>query len=521
MKNISKLWIVLPSLPMIASCAQEEKSEQPNILFIQCDQLNRMALGCYGGPIETPNIDRLAQNGIRFTDMICATPSSTPSRGSIVTGLYPHESGIYTNINEKHNGVNQNDTTTDKILNERGYLTHHYGKWHLEDGATRAMNLSYFPDPFTFEVQYKEQYQKEFEETKKNDNGDWMEYYGFKFPVKLSDTFKEMQPRLSKLWGKKIFKDLAMKMGMMRMPSYKWHDEITAEKTIERIKSYEYSTSPFAVTCSFIWPHDPNFVHEEFYNSFNPDEMEVSQIKELENYFQKDWSHQMMVEFKNKGAQEFLRIYLGAVKYIDAQIGRIVDTLEKTGKLNNTLIVFTSDHGDMLTSHDMIWKSTNSYYKETVNIPLIMSYPNKIKGNSVCDVQAHVIDFMPTFLEYAGLSEYFPENRSGKSLVPAIEGRVDADSFRKYNFCERIRTLDTDREITPNHVGSFMVQTKEWKYMIFEDGTEYLYNRIQDPDEINDRAKDPSCSNIITELKGQISNWLVETNWKGKKFPFN
>lgn len=518
MKTSISIPFIIPSAILLCSCSGSGEPQQPNIIFIQCDQLNKMALGCYGGPVPTPNIDRLASEGVLFSNAICSTPVSTPSRGSIVTALYPHGNGIVSNVNDMHNGINEDDITTDKILNANGYNTHHYGKWHLEsNGKTREMNLSYFPDPYTFEVQYRDEYRNGFICEREKDNGEWMNFYGFPFPVELSETFKKMQPELKVKWAHRPCADFAMKMGRLRAPGYKWHDEICTEKTLEKIEKYRNSDKPFAITCSFIWPHDPNFVHDPYYSSLSADSMELSAVRELEKVFCKDWSHQMMVQFKDEGTKEFLRIYLAAVRFIDDQVGRIYKKLEDSGKLDNTVIVFTADHGDMMTAHEMIWKSTSSFYKEIVDIPLIISCPSRFKGNRISDAQVNVVDFMPTFLALAGIG--CPEDRHGKSLLPILDGTITDEDFRKYNFTERVKATDKDRLITKENKGSFMAQTSEWKYIVYENGKEFLYNRKSDPSEIADLACSPQYINVRKEFHSAIKSWLNDTKWKGADIP--
>ena len=113
-----------------AQASQKSEQENPNIIFIQCDQLNAKALNCYGGPVPTPNLDWLASRGVRFTNAICSTPTSSPSRASTVTSLYTHQHGVVQNI-PKLPGITEQDITTDKILHENGWDKHKYCKWNL------------------------------------------------------------------------------------------------------------------------------------------------------------------------------------------------------------------------------------------------------------------------------------------------------------------------------------------------------------------------------------------------------
>lgn len=489
--------------------------KRTNILFVMCDQLNAKALSCYGGPVPTPNIDLLARQGARFTHAACTTPFSSPSRGSIVTGLYPHQHGITANIGTNNQkGICEDDITTDKLLSQAGYATHHYGKWHLENGEDRFMGLSYYPDPYTFERQYQFQFKKMFQEEQAKDHGDWMNYYGFPFPVELSPALKELQPTLENQWGDKPFKDFAMKIGRLKCTPPEWHDDICARKAIEAIKANKNSEKPFSITCSFIWPHDPNFVPDPYYSSLNPADFKPSGTQFLESKFATNWSHEMVRQYGTAGCQEFLRVYFATVKFIDDEVGRLIAALKESGQWENTVVVFTTDHGDMLTRHGMVWKSTNAFYQEIVTIPLIIRYPRLVKPQ-VCDAQVSVIDFMPTILELT--HQPIPQKIAGKSLLPLLTGKVSDADFRQYNFCERVGiNPHGDREVLPNTQGDFMVQEKGWKYVIYRTGEEFLYCLDTDPAEVKNLAGDLKFANKKSELHAAITEWLKSTNWKGK-----
>jgi len=493
-------------------------AKQPNVLFIQCDQLNARALSCYGSPVPTPNIDRLANEGVRFTDAVCSTPMSSPARGSMVTGQYPHQNGVVSNIDNEL-GLPHDYPTTDMFLNHAGYLTHHYGKWHLEyDGATREMGLDYYPDPYTYERQYRDEFKPVFAEWMDSDKGEWMDYYGLHFPVELSKDWLEMRPHLIEAIGDNPPRDLATKMGRFRGKEEQWLDAITTAKSLERMDSCKASGKPFSITCSYQWPHDPNFIHSPYYEDFKPEDFTPSQIDTIENLFKKDFGYKLAKGLGDKGKREFLRIYYGAVKFIDDQIGLLYERLKNNGQLDNTIIIFTADHGDMLTNHSMIWKSTTAFYREIVNVPLIIRYPAAF-GASVCDAQVCHLDIPATI--FALTNQKMPWQAEGLSLVPLMQGKIKAADFRKYNFCERVssdKTTPEKRGVGPASKGAFMVQSAQWKYMIYPSGHEYLYDRIHDPAETKDLAADSAAAKTKEELRSVIRDWLQATGWKGVPF---
>ena len=412
---------------------------------------------------------------------------------------------------KKQKGISEEDITTDKLLAPAGYTTHHYGKWHLSNGD---MELSYYPDPYSFEREFQNQLKKRFQEEQAKDKGDWMNYKGFPFPVELSPVFKKLQPTLESEWGDKPFKDFAMKIGRLKCTPPQWHDDICTQKVIEAIKANKNSEKPFSITCSFIWPHDPNFVPDPYYSSLNPAEFKLSETQFLESKFATNWGHEMVRQYGTEGCQEFLRVYFATVKFIDDEVGRLIAALKESGQWENTAIVFTTDHGDMLTRHAMLWKSTDAFYQEIVTIPLIIRYPKLVKPQ-VCDAQVSVIDFMPTFLELA--QQPIPQRIAGKSLLPLLTGKVSDVDFRKYNFCERVEINPLgNREVLSNTLVDFMVQEKGWKYAIYRTGEEFLYCLDTDPTEVKNLANEVQYAAKKSELHLAINEWLKSTNWKGK-----
>ncbi|MHC4678493.1 MAG: sulfatase family protein [Planctomycetota bacterium] len=496
-------------------CLQPEKltagsaaERPPNILFIMCDQLSANALSCYGGPVPTPNIDRMARDGVRFTDATCTTPYCSPTRASIITGMYPHAHGIVLNCNpNRQQGIGPTDLTTERLLHQAGYATHHYGKWHLEGNA-----LPYYPDMFRSAVEYKEKMESIFAEVRRRDKATWMDWYAWALPVDVAPALRSQVEAIGDRWKDKRFAEFITTMGRLRLPPEQCFDVQVADLTCHRIKSLESSDQPFMITSSFIWPHDPNVVPSPYYEAFDPKDIELpGNMHVREALFEKDWSREIVRALGEPGLREFLRIYYGMVKLIDDQVGRILTALDQTGKTDDTVIVFTSDHGDMMGGHGMVWKSTRAFYEEVVRVPLLISCPKKFRSR-VSHSAADSTDLMPTLLELAGRP--VPRHVQGRSLVSHLTGSEGSAGARTYTFSERVAPNPQGRrKVLPGTKGDFMVRGEGWKYVRYRDGREYLYNLRDDPGEMANLAGDPKCRTRQRGLEAEMDKWLARTGW--------
>ncbi len=486
--------------------AQSDGGQQPDILFIICDQLAAHALSCYGGPVPTPNIDRLAGDGVRFTQATCVTPFCSPTRASIVTGRYPHAHGIVLNCApRRQEGLHPHDITTEKILSDAGYKTHHYGKWHLQGDE-----LPYYPDMFRPGFEYADKMKPVFDKVRKRDSSTYMNWYKWLLPVEIEPRFQKAVDKLGDRWKDKNFAGFITKMGKLKLPLPQCYDVQIADLTCEKLNALRFSPKPFMMTCSFNWPHDPNVVPSPYYEMFDPDEIELPPNRNTrEEQFENNWSREIICGLGERGMREFLRIYYGMVKLIDDQVGRVLSALEKTGRMDRTVVVFMADHGDMMGGHGMVWKSTNSFYEEVVRVPLILRYPKKFKPQ-VSDIATDSTDLMPTLLELMGQS--IPSVVQGQSLVPFLTGQRDNSKARQFTFSERIRGNPKGRrKVLPGTKGSFMIRGKGYKLTRYENGQEYLYDLKNDPGETKNRIEDPTYQAVRKELSTELDNWFERT----------
>jgi arylsulfatase A-like enzyme len=194
---------------------------------------------------------------------------------------------------------------------------------------------------------------------------------------------------------------------------------------------------------------------------------------------------------------------------VDAQIGRLLECLEEYGTYDDTIIVFTSDHGDMVGGHGMVWKSTHAFYEEVIGVPLIIANaPDSRSGK--CDGIIGSLDLMPTMLGLTGHD--IPADVQGRDFSPYMRGDVESPP-KDQIFCERIPSgRDHRRFGTCKKPGSFMVRGTRWKYMLFPDGDEYLYDLKEDPQEYENLAfSNPS---LATSLRETLSKWQRSTGYE-------
>lgn len=510
---------VATSLPRVLSAQEQDREAgdllaRPNVLLIVCDQLNPRVLSCYGGPVATPHIDRIAAEGVRFDGATCPTPFCSPTRASIITGKYPHAHGITTNVGRlvrpqrpEQEGICTTDITTERILYEAGYATNHYGKWHLWQD-----DLPYYPDMYRPALEYAREMAPVFQRVRARDRSRWMEWYNWSLPVEVAPEYRQAVDKVSDRWSKVPYADFIGKMGRLELPLAQNLDVRVADLCVERIQANR--GKPFMLTASFNAPHDPNVVPSPYYEMFDPEDIELPANRHRrESRFDKQWSRQVVADLGEVGLREFLRVYYGMVKMIDDQVGRLLDALCQTGQLDNTVVVFTADHGDMAGGHGMVWKSTDAFYDEVARVPLLFRYPSRF-GPAESNIAADLVDLMPTLLELTGRP--VPEQFQGQSLVPFLTGRRDAAEARPFSFSERVgRNKSGQRKVLPGTAGQFMIRGQGYKYVRYHQGDEYLYDLTDDPGELENLAADPKHRSTRTDLAAEMNDWLKRTGWPG------
>lgn len=431
----------------------------PNVLFIAVDDLNDW-LGCMNGHpnAKTPNMDKLAAQGVLFTSAHCQAPLCGPSRASLMTGLRPSTTGIYGMIDD--NKIKSDNPATEDIIflpeffKNHGYHTMGIGKLfhhHAPDGLFDESGGRY-PG---FGPKPEERFV-------------W-DGIGTSDPEKYGRTSTD--------WG-------AYPEADSLMP-----DHHSASWTIERLnRDYE---QPFFLAVGFLRPHVPFYVPQKWFDlhppenlattPYKPDDLEdvppiANQINDLPMMPTTEWA------IENNQWKNIIQAYMACVSFVDYEVGRVLDALENSKYAKNTVIVLWSDHGYRLGEKGTFAK--HALWEEATNAPLIFSAPNLPKGK-VIETPAEMLSIYPTLLDLCRLPAY--DRNEGVNLVPLMKGE-ETETNKQF-------------AITTFGMNNHGLRTAQYRYIRYEDGGEELYDHLKDPNEWNNAAGNPENTSIIENLK--------------------
>lgn len=452
---------------------QPAETKKPNILFIMSDDHAAHAISAYGGRLAgvapTPNIDRLASGGMRFTNAFVTNSICTPSRSVFWTGKYSHVNGVY-----KFTGLDQSQPTLPKYMQEHGYQTGFVGKYHLHTNPVGLDHWDILPG------------QGKYHDTEFVEMGD---------------------------------EDPSGVVGEGKTTPYSgWHStDIITEKALDWFKIERDPGKPFFYMLHYKAPHDL-WEHARRYDDYLTD----TRIPEPANLFDHgsgrsaalDRSKQdiagerphtaftddiiAMPAGKKKRRyvyQEYIKRYLRCVKGIDDNVGRVLDYLEDAGLAENTIVIYTSDQGFFLGEHGLFDK--RYMYEESLRIPLLVKWPTKISAGTVRDEMVLNLDFAPTILDLAG--HPVPEDIQGYSFLPILLGE-SPENWRKSFYYRYYRSHFN----TPAHFG---IRSDRYKLICFDTMGEWeLYDLKTDPEEMIDLSDNPEYARILSSLKTALSD---------------
>lgn len=435
--------------------------DRPNIIFIMTDDHASHALSCYGSKInKTPNLDRLAREGMLFKNCFCTNSICSPSRAVILTGKYSHLNGVIDN-RVKFDGSQQ---TFPKLLQKCGYETAMIGKWHLKSAPTGFDYWNVLPGQGLY-------HNPEFIEM-----GERKKYTGY-----VTDLITDFC--LDWLKNRRSDKPFCL-MYHHKAPHRRW------EPDEKHAKMYEDVDIPVPETFDDDYKTRSDAAREQemtIERHLTPEDLKMDPPEGLTGRALKKWKY-----------HRYIKDYLRCIASVDDNVGRLLDYLDVSGLADNTVVFYTSDQGFYLGDHS--WFDKRFMYEQSLRMPLLVRYPKEIKAGSVSEDIVLNLDFAETFLDFAGAAK--GADMQGRSIRPLLRGKTPGDwrTSMYYHYYEY-----PGWHMVKRHYG---IRTKRYKLIHFYydiDAWE-LYDLKKDPNELNNVYDDPAYAGVIKQLKAELQN---------------
>lgn len=438
----SKSIISLAALSCVtAAYAQQQKTQQhPNIVYIMCDDHAYQCISAYGSALSklapTPNIDRLAERGMRFDRAFVENSLSTPSRACLMTGQYSHQNGQ----RQLGEGIDTTRTFFTELLQEAGYQTAVVGKWHM--GCD--------PKGFDYYHVYNDQGQYWNPQYRGTDtNNEFIVEEGYSTDLTTDHALDFIEHRdPSKPFCLLLHHKAPHRNWQANLKYLGMYDDVEFPMPENFYDDYATRgsaarTQKMSVTRDMRWEQD--FKVPEMLDLNNPDSQDsynalMGEINRMTPEQRSAWGryyfprNRRLLEAQLKGKdldnwkyQVYIRDYMSVIASVDESVGRVLDYLDKNGLTDNTMIVYTSDQGFYMGEHG--WFDKRFMYEESLRTPLIVSYPGHTKPGSVCNRLVQNIDYAPTFLALAGVKQ--PKDMPGRSLVPVLNNGDNVKNWRQ------------------------------------------------------------------------------------------
>jgi arylsulfatase A-like enzyme len=446
--SMTSVGVPLPNPASAANAAGAEpaKGRRPSVLLILPDQWRGQDLGCTGNPdVRTPNLDRLASQGLLFRNTFANTPVCCPARANILTGKYAHRNGMVANDLR----LRETETTLAERLVSEGYRTGFIGKWHLDGGK----RLPGFVPPGP-------------------------RRQGFTFWAANECDHRHFRPTYFRDTDRPITED-------------RFEPEVWTDRAIEFLR--QAGEAPFFLVVSMGPPHDPYGAPETFMKLYDPAKMTV----------RPNWAEGV----PSAGRKE-LAAYGAAITAVDEQVGRLLKALDDSGRAEDTIVLFTSDHGDMLGSHGQRLK--RKPWEESIRVPGILRYPARVKPGRTSEALLSHVDLAPTLLTLCGLA--VPNDVQGTDLSGVVLGRSDRGPDSA--FFQIFVPFAGDG--TPHPWRG--VRTDRYMYARTGAGPWVLYDLRDDPYEMKNLAHDPAHAAVREDMEAMLAAWMKRT---GDSWAFN
>jgi len=457
---------------------QGSPARKPNIVYVFADQLRADIVGCYGGDqITTPHMDRMAAEGCKLTNCISTYPVCSPYRGMLMTGRYPMNNGTVANDTP----VRDDLPSIAKVLKENGYATGYIGKWHLESHR----------EPF---VPHERRQGFDYWAVRNCNHNHFDSFY-------CGDTPEEI-------------------------PLPGWEPEQQTKLAVDYFRKHQ--EEPFCLFVSWGPPHNP-YIAPERYNALYPKEF----LRFRENVYNRDYVDALLASDPTDNPSilqsresvrailddddrllEWWQGYLAMTKSLDDYIGIMLEELETLGIADDTIFIFTSDHGDMLGSHRM--GSKQMPYEESIRVPWLLRYPRGVAEGVVSDALLSPVDIMPTLLGMAGIP--IPDSVDGLDFQEAMRG----ERHDQRDAVLLMKMLPGGNPWIMNGVREWRgVRSKQYTYarLMEEDGPWCLFDNLADPLQLNNLVQDASFQSLCQRMEKRMTELMADANDPGVTEP--
>lgn len=481
----------------------QDKAKHPNIMWITTDRQRHSTLGCYGNEwVTTPNLDAMAANGVIMDQAWCQNPICAPSRASFLTGRYPST----TRVNRNAQRIPADEKLISRLLADEGYICGHAGKMHLGPSCPK---LADWCEPRTDDGYSVFDWSMHPPATPVSQYTAWLSEHDIEFkrePVEGSRhiTFGMDEKTSNTAW--------------------------IAQRAINFAKVSKQLDRPWFFTMNIEDPHDPYDPPRKFLQPYldRIDEIPLPNYTpgELDNkpVFQMNDHHGVWgggpgifgVSQMTDLEQRLLRAsYWAMIDHIDYQVGRVMDTLRETRQLENTIVIFMSDHGEMLGDHGINFQGAY-FYEEMMHVPQLFHWPARFKKGLRAQAMVELTDLAPTLLEACGAPVY--EGMQGKSFLPILTGEKDASHHRDDVFYEYYRAIPGGYK---KYGGAYLTGVRNKQYALTsvhadpstqDKNTGELYDLIKDPGEVNNLWNEPSALQAKVDMLKLLTDRMANAS---------
>jgi choline-sulfatase len=475
----------------------EHEMSRPNVLILMTDQHRADWMTCVGNsPVPTPNLDRIAKRGVRFENAYCPYPVCTASRMALMTGMYAHSTGAINNSDR----LDWRYRTMAHHFSEHGYLTGLIGKMHFNDAHNHGLEYYMSVNDWLMYLGPKAQhYANEIANHALND----------RFFETVFDTGSGF-PDVSHVWenDQSPWVGLVDRFDFSSMASAlepEDHlDMFIARETVKFLKAYQ--DQPFCLTASFMKPHPPFYPPREWAERFRPEAMDLLPIGDISKY--PEHIQQRVARTQGMGEKRIRAHkagYMGNLAFVDHCIGQVLDGLDALGLWDNTIVVYTSDHGEMGGEHGIYQKFC--MFDPAVKVPLMVSYPPRIPQGQVTEALTEYFGLYPTLSDLAGLPA--PDRTTVVDFEGACE-EMDAIGFANV-LCDPDaigpEVVFSEHGLRSD-LASYLVRSKQFKYVHHVGGSCHeLYDLENDAGEFHNLIGEAKYQSVVKDLLAQLFAW--------------